>query len=174
MARTPAKTLQPLVKLDKRGRPIFIEPLNMAILNGLLKAQTPAQVNALNVILLAYGVMDPVAAMQREMNTVSRFRNMTPADGRYQAERDRAVKSSGAATVGFMRSAGNKAQAIEAVEGNLNQTVMYVNEGPDPCEECLDLGGLEMPMKDFVAQNKMPTDRCLGGNHCYCQLVPVN
>jgi hypothetical protein len=170
----------PRVDLDADGNPIFIDALPEDFLRTLLPS-SPADVSAVNDYRLLYGLDDPSALRKFETQYLNRF-GITPTnpDGTVNPNYQNALKqlstesNSKRVAVAQARRSAQVTETLQASDGNLNQSAVYINDGPDPCENCLELNGEEMTIAQFKATNTEPGDRCLGGDNCLCILVPIN
>lgn len=75
--------------------------------------------------------------------------------------------------VAMSRRVHQQTQTLVTLDGNLDKECVYINDGENPCDPCLNLGGTQMKYSEFVNNNMMPGDRCLGGNRCLCTLLPL-
>ena len=86
------------------------------------------------------------------------------AMGRMQVSEEKAL-------LGVARRMSQRYETLEAMGGDLDKMMIYVNESVTPCEECERLGGMVKTYREFLADGDMPGDRCLGGNNCMCALM---
>jgi hypothetical protein len=101
--------------------------------------------------------------------------NITPDDPRWEGEMQRLGDAQGGrALLAEARRTSEKFESIVAIDGNPNQTVIRIAEGPDPCELCLDETGTEGTYADLAARGLLPGgNSCLGGDLCLCVVVPI-
>ena len=166
------KLAGPRVVIGADGIPQFIEPIDLDALKKV-KPSDAKGVAQLHEYLRIYGLNDANNIRMKQMQYLQRF-NITPDDPNFKAALARLVgeSNSGRTVVAMARRASESAQTIEAIDGNMGKEVMYVNED-DPCDECLALNGITEPVTWFMANNAMPSDRCLGKDNCKCDFVPV-
>lgn len=100
--------------------------------------------------------------------------NIQPGDPRWDAEMGNLKDNIGRSLLGHTRRLAQRHEQITAIGGNMNQRVIYINESEEPCDECEPLGGQEGTYAEFVAEGKLPGDRCLGGNNCLCTIMAVD
>lgn len=139
---------------------------------------TPAEMKDLSTGQLydlssRYGYIDPlenrVAIAQSRLASF----NIRPGDARYANAMAKLEEDMKPALLGNARKMATRHETLRAVNGNMDQTMVYLNESDEPCEECEPLGGMEKTYSEFVADGDMPADRCLGGSNCLCTLMAV-
>lgn len=171
----PFRTLDisQLITLDDDGKLRSIRPLAANELDGY-DPSDPAQVAKLSRIFTAYTGKSPIDAREATAKWLTRW-NIMRDDPRFDREFDRLISegASNRAVLAEARRAGERSELLTATGGNLGVNAIYVNEGDDPCEECLVLGGEEMTLQEFENNGMMPGDRCLGGDNCKCILIPI-
>lgn len=163
-----------VITLDADGKLRSLRPIDPATLKTFDK-KDPKQIATFAKLYDAYTGSSPIDERQAADRWLGRF-NITADDPRYQAEFDRLVAdgTSARSVLAEERRIAERAELLHTTGGNLDANCVYVNEGPNPCEECLEIGGVEMSLSDFAAEGMMPGDRCLGGDNCRCILVPIN
>ena len=168
------KDLQPNVKLDDNGIPVFIQPLSQKDLAGF-SATNPAHVAIMDQLLVSRGLGDARYMRKATTKYLERF-NILSDDARYEAEMDRLIETAAGNRVvlGEARRIAEREQTIAAARGNMLQNFVRVAEGDDPCAECEPLNGEEGTLPQLAADNMMPGDRCLGGNLCQCVLIAID
>jgi uncharacterized protein with GYD domain len=160
------------VTIDASGQPTFIKPLTTDQL-GAMDTKSAVGIAQMNEYLNVVGLSDPVLMRHAQRKYLERFQ-IEPGDPRYDVEMERLAENSSRFVLAEARRIAERQQTLRDIGGNLNQNVVRIAEGDDPCDECLPLNGEEGPYIDFVVHNKRPGDRCLGGNNCLCIMVAVN
>jgi hypothetical protein len=122
-----------------------------------------------------YGVDDLNAKRKFQEQYLGRF-NITPDNPRYKDALAQLSSESNSkrVTVAHARRTAQSVETNMALGGSVNKTCIYVNDGPDPCDNCLALNGEEKTYAQFANDGELPGDRCLGGDNCLCLLVPIN
>lgn len=167
------KDLQPDVKLDNDGQPVFIKPLTTDDLAGF-NSKDPEQVSKMSDLLISRGLSDPVALRQAQTKYLERF-NIGPSDDRYEAEMERLAENSSRFMLGEARRIAEREQTLQEINGDLTQNVVYIAEDDEnTCDECPELNGEEGTYISLAQANMLPGDRCEGGNNCRCIIVAVN
>jgi len=92
-------------------------------------------------------------------------------DPRYAREMARLTENNQRAMLGHTRRLAIRHETLRALEGNIDQRVMIINESDNPCPECEPLGGIEDTYRNLVANNQIPDEVCLGA--CMCTLMRV-
>lgn len=164
----------PLVSLDANGYPVYIEPIGADALRRI-KPNTEAGLGELYSYLDIYGLDDANARRKFQQQYLSRFNITTDSPSYASALEQLATESaSKRVVVAQARRAAQMTETIVALDGELQKTCVYVNDGPDPCDNCAALNGLEKKYTEFVNDGEVPGDRCLGGDNCLCILIPIN
>ena len=137
--------------------------------------RNPDDVEALSMVLYRFGLTNtPTEGIANHAKYLDRFRGLTSDDPNFTIEKLRLAEAdSGRALLGQARRITQRWETLENIGGNPDQVCIYINEGDDPCEECLPLGGEEAPYSWFVTNGNLPGDRCLGGDLCQCSLTPI-
>jgi hypothetical protein len=163
-----------LVTLDADGRQTNIRGLTADTVRSF-DGRDPEQVARMSRVMDLYEGRSPIDAREATARWLERF-NIPPTDPRWQAEFDRLMEGGdlNRAVVAEARRIAEMGELITMTDGDLGTKCVYVNEGPDPCDECLPLGGLVMTLGEFEAEGLMPGDRCLGKDNCLCQLYPFD
>jgi len=137
---------------------------------------TPEGMEAISLVLHRFGLFStPAAALESHASSLDRFTGLTSGTANFEAETLRMAQAeSGRRMLGQARKVSQRYETLSNLQGNMQQNVMYVCEGDDPCDGCLPLAGTEGPYSRMVADSIVPTEQCLGGDLCMCQLVPVD
>lgn len=90
---------------------------------------------------------------------------------KYNREMNRLTENNQRAMLKHTRRLAQRHETLSALDGNVNQRVVIVNESDEPCEECEALGGHEDTYRNLVADGKIPDEVCLGA--CMCTLMRV-
>lgn len=171
----PFKALDPdlIVEQGPAGEIVRINPVASDILQSF-NGKDPEQVAKLNRLFDTYTGRDPIDARRATARWLERF-DISKNDPRYEAEFNRLLDAgaSNRAVLAEARRAGERSELLWASDGNLDENMVYVCEGDNPCPECLELGGEEMTLAEFENAGMMPGDRCLGGDNCKCVLIPI-
>jgi len=166
-------TARPRVELDDEGRPKFIDTISAD--NLRLIKPTGDDIDRVHKFRQVYGLEDHTQMRKFEEQYLQRF-NLTPGNPRYAAALAQLANESNSQRVAVAqaRRTAQRVETIEALEGNMQKNCIYVNDGPEPCDNCLALSGEEKPYSEFIANNEAPGDQCLGGDNCMCLLVPIS
>ena len=164
---------RPRIELDENGNPVFIDVIPDDALR-LIKP-TGDDIDKVHEYRQVYGLEDPQAMRQFEQQYLQRF-NLTPDNPRYMAALEQLANESNSKKVAVAqaRRTAQRVETITALDGYMGGTCVYVNDGPDPCDNCLALSGEEKPYIEFVANHELPGDQCFGGDLCMCVIVPIN
>ena len=165
---------KPKVIRDAQGNPVFIEPPDYSFIQAALPSNPDAMADLFEYHL-DFGLSTPSQLRRAEVKYLERF-NLTPSNPGYQEALERLAKESNSkrVLVASARRIFQHTRTIEAANGDMKKKAMYVNDGPKPCAECVSLGGKVHSLKWFAENNAQPGDRCLGGDNCLCDLVPIN
>jgi hypothetical protein len=163
----------PRVELVKDGYPIYIEAPTADYVRTL-KSKNYDDMQTIHNYLSVYGLENPTAIANSQLSYLARF-NITPDADNYQTalEQLSIEANSNRVLVAQARRASQSVETIVATGGDLNKQCVYINDGDNPCDNCLELNGEEMKYTEFVDEGKLPGDRCLGGDNCLCILVPI-
>ena len=163
----------PRVELDSRGFPIFIEAPDADFVR-LLKPTNPTDMAVIHNMLAVYGLENPTSIANAQLSYLARF-NVTPDSPNFKTALEQLSTEANANRVltAQARRISQSVETITAVNGNINQKFVYINDGDDPCDNCLELNGEEGTYAELANQGKLPADRCLGGDNCLCILVPI-
>jgi hypothetical protein len=164
----------PRVEFDADGFPVFIDTVTADELRKLLPSN-PADFETVHNYLRVYGLDDPSDLANFQQQYLSRF-NITSDSPQYEAALRQLSEEAQSRRVAVAQSrrAAQTAETIQALGGEMGKVCIYVNDGPDPCDNCLELGGEEKTYREFVQDGELPGDRCLGGDNCLCILIPIN
>jgi hypothetical protein len=103
---------------------------------------------------------------------LARFNISKSADpAKYAREMKRLKVNGQRAMLGHTRRLAQRHEQLSAIDGNVNQRMMIINESDEPCEECEPLGGYEDTYRNLVADGKIPDEVCLGS--CMCTMMRV-
>lgn len=163
-----------VVTLDREGRQTNVRGLPPETIQTFNR-NDPEQVAAMSRIMDIYTGRSPIDAREATAKWLERF-NIKADDPRFEAEFERLLDAgaSNRAVLAESKRIAERAELITMTGGELGTKCVYVNEGPDPCEECEPLNGIVLTLGEFEAQGLMPGDRCLGGDNCLCQLIPFD
>ena len=162
------------MRLDANGIPVILKVPTHEDIRDIVSKDAKS-LKSLMGLLVDWDLEDPNELRRFQMQYLQRF-NITPGEPRFEEAYQRLAEESNSkrVVVAHARRKYQIAQTIAASSGNLNQEGIYINDGDDPCDECLALGGEQQPISWFAENNAMPGDRCLGGSNCKCTLIPVN
>ena len=163
----------PRIDLDENGFPVFIDVVPDDALR-LIKP-TGDDIDLIHDYQRVYGLEDPNTIAKFEQQYLQRF-DLDPTNPRYaDALAALATESnSKRVAVAQARRVAQQTETIQALRGKIDRVCVYVNDGPDPCDNCLALSGEEKPYSEFISASEAPGDQCLGGDNCMCRLVPIN
>jgi len=168
------KPFTPNVIIDKDGFPIFIEALDVEAIAGIIPTSTEG-IAKINRLLATYNLDNPIDLKRAQVQYLARFNITSDSPNFKQSLADLANESNNnRVIVAQARRYAQATETINALDGNLNKTCVYVNDGANPCVNCLELNGKTMKYSEFVETNSMPADRCLGGSNCLCLLIPLD
>lgn len=164
--------------IDARGRAWspFIERAGGATPSSV-SLPTPVEMRGMDASQLAetlshYG-MSPTPDVQVDLASqyLERF-NITSTDPRWEREMERLTGDmERLPLLGAARRATERYETLVAADGELDKESVYLAEGADPCEECLELAGDVMTLRERIDSGAMPGDRCLGGTLCQCAVA---
>ncbi len=165
------RQLSPLLQRGADGLPTRVDVPTVDELRGF-DTRDPGQQARM------YGMLNRFqrgSILQRKDATkqyLERF-NILDTDPRFQDEYNRLLDSvsSNRVLLAQSRRTAERYQTLGSIDGKLNQQVIYLQEGPEPCDECIVID-FEGPYSEAVSQGYLPGDRCLGGDFCMCVLVP--
>lgn len=167
------RQVSPLLERGTDGIPAVIPTPTSDDLKGF-NTSDPKQVAAMSKMLNQYGVGGYDDMLNGARSRLERF-NIRPGDPRYKTELERLTTSeSGRVLLDQSRRTTQRFQTLSAVDGNMDQEMIRVPEGDEPCDECVPLAGITKPLWQFIADEEAPGDRCLGGDACLCQLYPID
>ncbi len=134
----------------------------------------PADVAQMDRLLSAMGkdtVRHQMDGLQQHLGGF----NILPGDARFDVQMDRLKNGlGGPQLLAQSRRTSEQYETAVAINGNFNQQVMRVAEGPDPCELCLDETGEEGTVRQLSERGLLPGgSSCLGSDFCLCVLVPI-
>ena len=163
----------PRIDLDANGFPVFIDVVPDDALR-LIKP-TGDDIDLIHDYRRIYGLEDPKVVKDFQQQYLQRF-DLDPSNPRYaDALAELATESnSKKVAVAQARRVAQQTETIQALRGNIGGTCVYITDGPEPCERCLALSGLEKPYNQMIADGEAPGDQCLGGDNCMCIPVPIN
>ena len=164
----------PRVELDDQGKPVFIETVSADELRRIKPTDVDALADLYNY-LDVYSLDNLNERRKFEEQYLARF-NLTPDNPRYADALAQLASESNSQRV-MVAQARRAAQVTETntmLGGETAKKCVYINDGPDPCDNCLALNGLEKTYAEFANDGELPGDRCLGGDNCLCILVPIN
>jgi hypothetical protein len=122
-----------------------------------------------------YGYIDTPENRTQAASQYLRGFNITKEgdEERYNNAMARLRENMRPAMLGNSRRMATRHETLRAVDGNMNQLMVYINEADEPCGECFPLGGLEKTYGEFVQDGDLPADRCIGGSNCLCTMMAV-
>ena len=163
-----------MIRLDADGKLRSLRPLPADAI-ATFNPRDPRDVAALSRIYELYTGRTGIDERHAAARWLDRF-SITPDDPRYAAEFDRLIEAgaSSRAVLAEQRRIAERTELLHMTGGDLHAHVIYVNEGPNPCPECAALGGEVGTLAEMQAAHNMPGDRCLGGDNCLCQLIPID
>jgi len=91
---------------------------------------------------------------------------------KYAREMERLRVNNQRAMLGHTRRLAQRHEQLSAIDGNLDQRMMIINESDEPCPECEILGGLVDTYRNLVANGQIPDEVCLGA--CQCSVVAAD
>ena len=163
----------PMLERGATGIPSVIPTPTIEDLKSF-KFDNEADQAAMSRMLEQFGLGGPDQLINGARARLERF-NLTPDNPGYERELELLqTTESGKVLLGQSRRVAQRYETLTSVDGNINQNCIRVPEGDEPCEACLPLAGLEQPLAEFIANNQMPGDQCLGGDACLCQVYPID
>ena len=152
----------PRVELNAAGFPVYIEPLKPSMLRGW-SSNNPQDVDTINRMLALYNRQTPSDLAELAKGHLAAFNNINPLTqpALYQSEMTRLMDTAGSnkVLVASARRIQERTELVESVGGKITETQLfiYVNEGPAPCEGCVQING-EGPVtyEWFVANDILP------------------
>jgi hypothetical protein len=160
------KFYSPWIERGSDGVPRSVPVPSLADMRGLTTGQ-------LNSVCERYGYVNTWDS-QVDINNgyLARYNISKAADPlKYDREMARLTENNQRAMLGHTRRLAQRHEQLSALDGNVNQRVLIINESDEPCEECDPLGGLEDTYRNLVANNQIPDEVCLGS--CMCTLMRV-
>ena len=122
----------------------------------------------------SYGYIDTPENRVQAADAYLRGFGYDPSDkARWNRAMARLRENMRPAMLGTSRRMATRHETLRAVDGNLSQEMIYINEADEPCEECDPLGGMIKTYAEFIDDGDLPSDRCLGGSNCLCTLMRV-
>ena len=156
----------PWIERGSTGVPTSVPMPSLAQMRGMDTGQ-------LSGLCERYGYT-PTWESQIDINNgyLARY-NISPSidKAHYDREMARLMENNQRAMLGHTRRLAQRHEQLAALDGNVNQRVMIINESAEPCEECEPLGGLEDTYRNLVANNQIPDEVCLGA--CMCTVMAV-
>lgn len=123
-----------------------------------------------------YGVTE--AWESYEANAASYLARVSsiPPGPLFDAELERILDvSSKRGALGMSRRAVQTWSTLEAIDGNVNQEMMWLNEDDDrTCEPCDQNGGEIHTYAEWVQIGLPGAQTCLGGDYCRCDLLVID
>lgn len=159
------RLFSPLIERGSDQVPRSVPMPSPAEMRGMSKSE-------LSAIMTRFGWV-PTWANEKEVHAkwLERW-GITTDDPRYEREMERLLQSETATSMlGETRRLAESYETLAAIDGNVNTETIYINEGEDPCEECVPLAGEIMTYAERVATKSLPGDRCLGGSNCLCAIM---
>lgn len=156
----------PWIERGSDGVPKSVPMPSMADMRGMDAGQ-------LSGICERYGYV-PTWDNQIDVNKgfLARYNISKSADPeKYAREMGRLADNNKRAMLGHTRRLAQRHETLSAIDGNVNQRMMIINESDEPCEECEPLGGVEDTYRNLVADGKIPDEVCLGS--CMCTMMAV-
>jgi hypothetical protein len=134
----------------------------------------PNDVADMHGLLREFGRDDARTLLERQASQLERF-GFVSGTPRFDAEMQRLVDTgSNTALLAEARRTSERYESLVAIDGNPNQEVIRVAEGPDPCELCEAETGTEGTYAELAQQGLLPGgSSCLGGDLCLCVVVPI-
>jgi hypothetical protein len=156
------------------GLPVWVEFPSAADI-AALKPSNPQDMAIIHRLSALLNLTTPADLRKAEVKYLERF-NITPSNPIYKQQLQRLSEESQSNKVMIATARRNteRAQTLVALTVTGARELMYVNEGPDPCEACLPLNGETGTLQYFENNNIRPGDQCLGGDNCLCQLWPIS
>lgn len=134
----------------------------------------PEDVAEMSKLLGRYGFPPADQMAELQSRHLAAF-DIVPGHPRYAGALEKLRgDQSGRALLSQSRRTQEQYQTLKAIEGDVNQTMIRLAEGDNPCDLCEPLDGTEKKYKEFVADNELPGgSSCEGGDNCLCTLTPV-
>lgn len=77
--------------------------------------------------------------------------------------------------IGMNREIAQQYSSLRAIEGNIDQKMVWVSEGDDHvCEECDARSGEIQTWVQWQTEGPPGSRTCLGGSYCRCDLLPID
>jgi hypothetical protein len=122
-------------------------------------------ITAMNYTLERYGFVNTPDKVLIEQTKYMELWGLDGDASRY------AETMKGKVLLGQTRRISEKYETLVLIDGDTSTQMIYGNEGDDPCDGCLPLGGETGTYAEFVAEDMLPGSRCFGGNLCQCVLM---
>jgi hypothetical protein len=171
----------------------FIDPNNQFVTPGLKKGLPPAQYKLPNIeemrlwsqtpegrarlaaVLEQYGVTNSMNHMKTlASDYVQRMTGLTGEDYK-RAVNELITSETRRGALGMNREIAQQYSSLRAIEGNINQRMIWVSEGDDhTCEECDARAGEIQTFTEWQAEGPPGSRVCLGGSYCRCDLLPID
>ena len=136
---------------------------------------TPEQTKELHALLRRFGRDDARTLLERQATQLQRF-GFVSGTARFEVEMQRLAESeSKGALLAEARRTSEQYETAVAIAGNLNQEMIRIAEGPEPCELCIQETGITGTYAQLTADGLLPGgSSCLGGDFCLCAVMPVD
>ena len=156
------------------GLPVWIQFPDASDI-AQLKPSNPDDVAVIHRISALIGLETPSQLRRAQVKYLERF-NIRPDNPLYQQQLENLASeaNSNRVLVATARRNTERAQTLTALAVTGANELMYINEGEDPCDNCLPINGETGDYNYFVSENLRPGDQCLGGDNCLCVLVPIS
>jgi|GEM_PF-6650444 len=170
----PAATLEgnryvsPTLTLD--GPPDQLRLPSLADISKLTNAQ-------LGELLEHYGVTTPWNVMQAQsMEYIAKMTQLRPGSAEFRAELTRlTTDESRRGMIGLARRASQQWSSWDAIDGNVNQTMICITEDDEStCDGCGPYGGEIKTFAEWQAIGFPGAAVCQGGDYCRCDLVVID
>jgi len=128
-------------------------------------------------VLEQYGVTEPWESMINDTRKyLQRVSSITPGSDRWNEELNNLITTeSRRGMLNLARRTQERFSTLDAIDGNVNQEMMWVTVSDDNlCENCDARGGRIQSYAQWTQDGLPGSAVCLGGDQCRCELVLVD
>ena len=139
-----------------------------------LKELGTEDIGELNYTIGKYGLTNsPEQMLDMQASMLQSF-TARPGSPMYETDLMRLKEGmEGRVLLGQSRRVSERFETLTAIDGDMNQMMIYLNEGDDPCDGCAPLGGETMTYAEFIQNDMLPGSQCYGDDLCRCQLMAI-
>ena len=139
-----------------------------------LKELGTEDIGTLNNVVGKFGLTNSPEQMLDMQSSMLQAFSSRPGSPMYETDLMRLKEGmEGRVLLGQSRRVSERFETLTAIDGNMSQEMIYLNEGDDPCDGCAPLGGETMTYAEFIQNDMLPGSQCYGGDLCLCQLMAI-